>query len=368
MSAGRVGSHSTNPFFNGQREKVTAAYYSIITQNGTCDACDIACKCSMSWDHANRAIVEIEMDELPPLRPKGQKYMNGRMPRLTMEHHCFIYSLFIGHPTREASSYIEEFKWRYGQALSHYFINKWFQTIGPFKSIMRLTLTIPRDQKNFATLELLDRYMFFMAYMNRSRLVFAAKSTIDKKDIVHSADTSTDGEKDSSHQQQQQPPPPYSINDSFSVCAAVSLKEHAPFCTRAMHAISPYKRHLQPQFENFIAECLHEGVLAPYDILVMDTSIIPDPYGNVVLQDFVWNNYSIIYVPLPPACPKLNPAELVTRDLKNNFQKSPPQLGVGKRGCDLSSSDALRAVKKELQGMTYERAKLLFFECGYPNP
>ncbi len=76
-----------------------------------------------SWDSANKAILSVEMGCLPVIKPQGHgKCGVGSLYGFMMEHHSFIYKLYLKNPLRQAYSYIKEFKNAYGVELSENFI------------------------------------------------------------------------------------------------------------------------------------------------------------------------------------------------------------------------------------------------------
>ncbi len=92
----------------------------------------------------------------------------------------------------------------------------------------------------------------------------------------------------------------------YNILSTVSLKKRHPFCTRV---VEEYGDAIV--FSSFVATCVREGVLQPYDIFVVDNCSIHFKGDNEELQEFLWETYAITMIPLPPYHAGLNPAELV---------------------------------------------------------
>ena len=57
--------------------------------------------------------------------------------------------------------------------VSEIFIRRWFKTIGPFKGSLRATYRFPQGRDSWITIQMLGRYLKFIASVgNHERLVF----------------------------------------------------------------------------------------------------------------------------------------------------------------------------------------------------
>ena len=90
----------------------------------------------------------IEYYAVGTITPKVRRYAKGVgvMKGMTMEHHAYIYSLYLDNPSRPNDGYCEELEQEYGITVSPSFMSRWFKTIGPFKGNYRKTSCFPPRQ------------------------------------------------------------------------------------------------------------------------------------------------------------------------------------------------------------------------------
>ena len=101
-----------------------------------------------------------------------------------MKHHVFLYDLYRDNPSMPVDGYVEEFLHWYGICLSKSTVERWFQTIGPFKGTMRVTSRYPSGRDSWTTLQILHHYLdFILSIEDHSRLVFGDEKPMKEVDV-----------------------------------------------------------------------------------------------------------------------------------------------------------------------------------------
>lgn len=94
------------------------------------------------------------------------------------------------------------------------------------------------------------------------------------------------------------------------------------------------------EFALSLENAINHGFLKAGDILVLDNAAYHTGGENSVLEDWLWSNYGIFLLFLPPRCPELNPIELVWLTLVQRLKTFPLELirSIGTDGVAFAAS------------------------------
>ena len=204
---------------------------------------------------------------------------------LTMEHHGFIYDLYLRNPKLPADGYIYYIHQRFGLLLSRATITRWFHTIGPFKGSMRETSTFPHSKNAPRTIELLEEYLEFIGTLNNhARLVFADEKPLKSVDLCGRV--------------RRDPITGICPNDickpnprnRYNIVTAVTLKRHCPPVTSIVVKVTG----TSSLFSEYVSQIIQSGVLSRGDIFVVDNCSIHMRGDNFALQEALFNQAGVL--------------------------------------------------------------------------
>ena len=84
------------------------------------------------------------------------------MSGMTMEHHQYVYQLYLDNPCRLLDGYVQELLNEFGLIVSNDIMQRWFMEIGPFKGTMWVASRFPSGRNSWVTRELLRQYLDFI--------------------------------------------------------------------------------------------------------------------------------------------------------------------------------------------------------------
>ena len=165
--------------------EIMTVYADEVRLNGCCSVKHLSELTKISTYSAAKAIGFYNNGKTVQREKRGTKKKGvGSLKNLGMEHHAFIYELYLRNPSRPADGYICRLCERYGIHVSSSFILSWFHTVGPFKGTMRVTSTFPPDKDSPRVQALLDDYVDFVnSIEDHRRLVFADEKPMKEIDI-----------------------------------------------------------------------------------------------------------------------------------------------------------------------------------------
>ena len=282
------------------------AYLDIIDVNadGKCSNRQLGERTLKSRETCRKAISYFKLGMIPPAARRGNMRRGvGSMKDLSGAHHFFIYRCYLRHPERSRASYVRMFYTQFNIKLSEMFVTRWFKSIGPFKGNMRLTSKFPPNKYSWQTRQLLDEYLLFVSQVRKiRRLVFADEKPFKGNDIYSLVrrDPFTGVVPDIRCDA--------NSRNRYNILAAISMKRDHPICARVIDLNGD-----AIVFQEFVRECLDEGVLSTGDIFIVDNCTIHCYGGNEYLQEVLWEEHQILMITIPPYHPELNLTELVFR-------------------------------------------------------
>ena len=143
------------PFPRSKWVLLSLFYESEVYEYGCCSARRLATIIGVSVKSALKAIdfFEFGMENSPSGVSHGHGYSGpGSILGLQMEHHAFIYQLYVRNPSKPTAGYVQDLFDRFGVTVSNTTIHRWFMTIGPFKGTMRVTSRFPGSRNSSTTI------------------------------------------------------------------------------------------------------------------------------------------------------------------------------------------------------------------------
>ena len=114
-------------------------YDEIVEKDGKCSCRQLASECCISTKSANKAINAAKSGTVPSASKRGHgKTGVGSLKKLKVQHHGYLYSLYLRNPSRPRISYVQKLRKKYGIRISKTFVTNWFQSFGNYKGSFRL--------------------------------------------------------------------------------------------------------------------------------------------------------------------------------------------------------------------------------------
>lgn len=138
--------------------EIVLVYEKILSVKGRCTVRMLATGAKISLASANKAMIYYDIGMIiPPISKQGHcKHGVGSLSGMKMQHHMYIYRLYLDNPALPLHGYIQEIFNKFGLIISADMIHRWFMTIGPFKGTMRLTSKFPSGRDSWATYKFLS--------------------------------------------------------------------------------------------------------------------------------------------------------------------------------------------------------------------
>ena len=270
----------------------------------------------------------------------------------SMEHHAYIYNLYVRNPRLPCDGYIYYVFRDFGILLSRSTVSRWFKTIGPFKGTMRSTSKFPPAKYSLRNNQLLEDYLgFMMAVQDHTRIVFADEKPMKEIDLSGRVrrDPFT-GEI-----------PHETLNancrNRYNILAAVTLKHD----TAPVQALVLEENGTAALFANFVAHLLAVGTLVRGDIFVVDNCTIHFMGDCQFLQQSLMENAGVLMIPLPPYYAELNPTEFIFNTLVERMKATLARCGMG------DPKKFKDEIIYELSLFTYDDVYKMFKNCGYKH-
>ena len=113
--------------------------------------------------------------------PSTKRTVNsiGVSKGVSVEHHAFIFYLYLDNSSRPSEGYYEELDKVYGIRVAVSFITLWLENIGPFKGNYKKTSRVPPDKFSPKNYRLMQQYLTLVSlFRDPSRSVFADKKSM----------------------------------------------------------------------------------------------------------------------------------------------------------------------------------------------
>ena len=329
--------------------EIIAMYEDILEKHGKCTCKRLAAECCISSFSARKAINAAKCGTIPSSSKRGHgKAGVGSLKKLEVEHHGYLYSLYLRNPSRPRISYVHELRSKYGIRISEQFVTNWFKSFGNYKGSFRLTSKFPNAKDSPRVKQLLIEYLTFVSDLDHRRLVFCDEKPFKGVDIFDRV------RRDPLTGIVPELRCDANSKNRYNVLAAVSLKKHIPICYRVVDETGDALL-----FSEFVSIMLREGILCRGDIFIVDNCTIHMGGSNRSLQTVLLQECGILMIPLPPYCPELNPTELVFRTLITRLRSL-------RCRCENSSEmNWLDEVKNVLSEISYRDVKSFFRESSY---
>ena len=315
-----VVSTTTDALFRDPNE----SFYPYSTRVRCCSARRLATITGVSVRSALKAIdfFEFGMENSPSGVSHGHGYSGpGSILGLQMEHHAFIYQLYVRNPSKPTAGYVQDLFDRFGVTVSNTTIHRWFMTIGPFKGTMRVTSRFPGSRNSSTTILQLQRYLdFVVAVDDSSKFVFADEKPMKEIDIYGTV--RRDPYNGST------PPQIVKANSKnrYNILAAVTVKGGL---VRPLEFVVLQQCTTSAIFLQFVRVLLEEGTLSRGDIFVVDNCTAYHMGDNVGIQETLFSLHGILMINLPPYHPEFNPVEFVFNTLVQRLNSKKLEYNSG---------------------------------------
>ena len=299
---------------------------------------------------ARKAVAFYTVGQTIPSRRQPVKGV-GVMKGMTMEHHAFIYSLYLDNPSRPNDGYAEELMKEYGIVVSDSFFTRWFKTIGPFKGNYRKTSRFPPAKFSRANGRLFERYTTFMSlFRDPSRFVFADEKPMKEINIYGKVGRDIVTGKVPVHQMNA------NSNNRWNILAACNIKPHLH---QHVQFVVTDETTNAAVFAHFVAHLIETSVLEMGDIFVMDNCSVHMKGDNGALQDQLLEGLGMIMIALPSYWCELNPTELV-------FQTMLARMKAERARYNSSSNDEFYdSIIDEMYKFSIDDVISFFNKCRY---
>ena len=243
------------------------------------------------------------------------------------------------------------FKREFDMDISRSFVSRWFHHIGPYKGTMRKTSIFPHKKGSPEVMEYLDRYINFMINVrDHSRIVFSDEKPMKEIDIFGCVrrDPVT-GEVPANLCST------VNSRNSYSILAAITLKKDVNPVSYGIIDVSTNAVY----FQSFVRKLIETGVLVKGDIFVVDNCTIHCQGDNDELQEWLWNDFGIFMITLPPYHPELNPTELVFNGLTQRLRSADSRFQC------INNENFIEWIEEILDGFTRSDMKKFYRKDGY---
>ena len=112
-------------------------------------------------------------------------------------------------------------------------------------------------------------------------------------------------------------------------------------------------------FLNYVTNLVEVGFLQPYDIFVGNNAKIHAHGDCKELADALWQSQKILWLPIPPYTPELNPTELVFHTLVERGKVTGPRI------LQQDNQDIVDVASSVLDGITRDEVVSFYNKCGY---
>ena len=298
------------PFTESKWASISNMYELELEAHGKCSIRRLAMRSKVSNYSARKVIDYYESGIIiPPRNCAGHGLRGvGSLLRWEMTHHAFIYELYCNNSSLPVDGYVEEFFERFEMRISKTTVERWFLTIGPFKGTMRVTSRYPSARNSWTTINILREYLnFIVQIQDYSRLVFADEKPMKEIDVYRSVRRNpVDGNT-----------PNHDVDSAksknrYSILAAVNVKGGS---VPPVQSVIIEECTDSSIFLRLIRLLLDTGVLQRGGVFILDNCTIHIYGDNVGTQEYLFDEYGILMVSLPPYHPDFNPTELIFNTL-----------------------------------------------------
>ena len=304
------GMYTNGQSFSKQKWiEIISVYYKYINEHNKAPSIRQFAKiASISIGSAKKTIGFIQDGSVSVSKKGHGKTGVGSIMNLLPEEETKLLMLRKENPSRPNASYVVELFKFSDRVVSESFISQWFLKAGPHRGSCQKTSTFPTHRYSMTNVMLLYDYQEHITNLTKfdpSRIKFCDEKSLKGIHIYgHSvrADPLT-GKKE-----------PVSVDNSIlrtavNIFTACSID---PTVNPVEYFIGEFEGSSIVFFE-FVAYLIEVGFLKPYDTLVGDNAKIHASGYCEDLANILWDEFNILWLPLPPYVPELNPTEEVFR-------------------------------------------------------
>ena len=298
---------SGKPFTRAKWMEVITIYERLLHHGSSCSVIKLAQDAKISSGSAQKAIQFYKNGVIEtPDKPAQRIGLVGSRVGLLMEHHFFIYNLYLKCPSLPNDGYVVALRSSYGLDVSPSLIQRWFKNIGPFKGLMRVTSKFPPAKDSREVVELLHEYLDFIGIIDdHTRLVFGDEKPMKEIDIYGTVRRDPFVGDVPDHKCNA------NSKNMWNILAVVTLKRNVPHVEHVVIDESTNSFH----FFDYVTHLVRIGTLARGDIFVVDNCTIHMQGENEYIQEVLFEEVGVLMIPLPPYHPVLNPTALVFNTL-----------------------------------------------------
>jgi transposase len=264
----------------------------------------IARKCGVGWHYVKK--IETEMEQygrvVTPEEVKLQNSIDNRgagAKTLNETDMMVLLQLYFEEPSRNLGSYMRGLYRITGTIVSTSTLSRLFKEVG--MTLCRPNL-IPMDKfrpdNEFRAVE----YVYMIARINPSKLKFGDEKGLAGKEVYK---RNVRRNPFNGLVPPLQTNPDFTKNYSLTGFCGIDDRSSAVFC------IIHEEINDATEFALQLELAINSGFFHRGDVLVLDNAAIHIGGENTVLEEWLWSNFEIFLLLLPPRSPEWNPIELV---------------------------------------------------------
>ena len=314
-------------------------------------------QCKVGWHFVKK--VEKELEEygrvLHPeeVRRKNEDECLGPGSKTLDEMDVFaILQLYHDEPSRNLRSYVRSLNELTGTVVSESTISRFFKEQFPYSATFCQTNFVPLDKFRPENMFRAVEYLYLISRVDPSRIKFGDEKSLKGKEVFN--------RKVRRNPLTGEVPPLFTTPDltnTYSLTGFCGIDKRSTAVWCSIHDDTNDAAEFALQVEL----ALQSGFFRRGDIIVLDNAKIHIGGENTVLEDWLWNNFGIFALFLPPRSPEWNPMELVWNTLVQRLKLIPMRELREAYGTQHCSAEAAIDVMSDF---THEEVYSFFKKCN----
>ena len=333
--------------------EICVQYFQLQAELGDYPTVEQLAKYSMTSIDSARKAIRFAKQGFIELPEQGTKKKGvGSIMQLSEHEVQYILQLYNEEPTRPNYSYKFHLYMMFGRGISESSISNLFLKYFPYKSSFCKTSTFPPQKYSTKNTQRVQEYIEFIQNVNMNRVAFADEKHVKGCDIFKQKvrinplnglkpDVVANGD----------------LRNVYNLIATVRHGSTNESCV--FYKISEQNGDSESFYEYVVEGMIGSGFLNPGDILIVDNARIHFNGYCDGLDDYLWEYWHILLVPLPTYSPEYNPTELLFHTLVERMR------AISIRSLCESNTKLLQVVNHILMNVTPKDVYNFFAHCGY---
>jgi transposase len=359
------GIYQNGKSYNYMKKIEVAVAYKVVQDGiggGRPNLSAIARQCSVGWEFVKK--IETELNEhgrvLHPSEVYSNREQEGGPGSRSLDDidSAVLMFLYLEEPSRQLSSFCQWLHFLTGTCVSESTVSRFFNHGFPIRGGLCRPNLVPIDKFKPENIERAFEYLQVLAQIAPHRLVFGDKKHLKGQDIFNRKNRKNPmtGEI-----------PLMMVNPDFrntynltGFCKIdPTIHEQAVWCS--IH------EDLNDA-DNFALELeygIQQGFIRGGQVLVIDNAAVHTGRENTVLQEYLWDEYGIFLLFLPPRAPEWNPMEHVWKHLVYELKKVP--LKLCQEISRVTPHTAAHVAINILRNVSHEQVRRFYVGCKVIN-